>query len=570
MTWRGLTALLLLGSLLAAGGCKPPVNADLILVKGRIVTLDDRFGTVEALAAGDGVILAVGTNEEVQRYVGPETRTIDLHGRLAVPGLIDSHAHFTGIGRALMNIDLRGAASWEDLVQIIAAAAEETRPGEWILGWGWHQDKWERVPQPAVEGYPTHVALSRAVPDHPVLLKHAAGSHAGLVNARAMELAGIDRDTPDPEGGRILRDRRGEPTGVLRETAYRLALDAYTQEVERMDEEQRERLARREIDLANRACLSRGITSLHDAGSSFETVDRMREMARSGRLGVRLYVMLSEENDRLRERIAEYRIEDDAGGRVTVRAVKRWIDGALGSHGAWLLQPYNDLPHSSGLNTMPLDELRETARIAAENDFQLCVHAIGDRGNRESLDIFEETFAAYPGNADRRWRVEHAQHLSPEDVPRFAELGVIASMQGIHCTSDGPWVPERLGAKRCEEGAYVWRKLIDSGAVVVNGTDAPIENVDPIANFFASVTRQTASGEAFYPEQRMTRMEALRSYTIDAAYAAFQEDRKGTLTPGKLADVTVLSRDILKVREDAIPGTEVLYTIVGGEVLYEK
>ena len=566
-TWMTLLAL---GSLLACAGCPDPGNADLVLRNGKIATLDAEIGQVQALAVLDGVVLAVGTDAEIDRYVGPDTRTIDLLGRLAVPGFIEGHAHFTGIGRSLMNIDLRAARSWDEVIEVVAAAAANTPEDQWVLGWGWHQEKWDAPPQPSVEGYPTHEALSRAVPDRPVLLKHAAGGHAGIVNARAMELAGIDRSTPDPPGGRILRDARGEPTGVLRERAYGLALKAQQSSLDRLTTEQRESLARREIELANWHCLSNGITSFHDAGASFETVDRLLEMAESGKLGVRLWIMLSEDNEQLVEHIDEYRIQDAANGHVTVRAIKRWIDGALGSHGAWLLEPYSDLPYTSGLNTMSVDELRETARIAAENDFQLCVHAIGDRGNRETLDIYEETFAAHPGNDDRRWRIEHAQHLSAEDIPRFAELGVIASMQGIHCTSDGPWVPRRIGDARCEEGAYVWRKLFDSGAVIINGTDAPIEDVDPLENFFASVTRETASGEAFYPEQKMTRTEALRSYTVDAAYAAFEEDRKGTLAPGMLADITVVSRDILQVRDAVLPGTEVLYTIVGGKVLYAK
>jgi len=558
-------------ALTALAGCAgAPEPAELILLNGKIVTLDSEAPEVSALAARDGRIVAVGSDTQVERFRGSETRVIDLEGRLAVPGFIEGHGHFTGIGASLVNIDLRGASSWEEVVELVAEAAKLREPGEWIRGWGWHQEKWDSVPDPQVEGYPTHDLLSRATPDNPVLLKHAAGSHAGLVNAKAMELAGIDRSTPDPPGGKILRYADGRPTGVLRENAYELALDLDERaQSERMvDKLEAER--RLELELANKECLSKGVTSFHDAGSDFATVERMRELAEAGRLGVRLWIMLSEDNETLERTIADHRMIGVADDHLTVRAIKRVADGALGSHSAWLLEPYHDLPNSTGLNSTPLDELEQTAHIAAEHGFQLCVHAIGDRGNREVLDIFERVFEGRPDHRELRWRIEHAQHLARDDVPRFAELGVIAAMQGIHCTSDGPWVPQRLGDERAESGAYLWRDLIDSGAVLINGTDAPVEDVDPIQNFYASVTRRMPSGEAFYPEQRMTRMEALESYTRNAAYAAFEEQLKGTLTPGKLADVTVLSADILSVPEEQIPKTEVLYTIVGGEVLYAR
>jgi predicted amidohydrolase YtcJ len=562
---------LCLGAMAVMSGCTArPEPAELILLNGKIVTLEDDQPEVRALAARGGLVVALGGDEEVRRLAGPDTRVIDLDGRLAVPGLIDSHAHFTGIGRSLMHLDLTGARTWEEIVDLVAAAARNAEPGAWVTGWGWHQEKWDSPPATSVEGYPTHELLSRAVPDHPVMLTHASGNHMGIVNARAMELAGIGPDTADPPGGEILRDARGRATGVLRERAWELATDAHDEYEAGMSPDAVEARALREIELADRECLSKGITTVHDAGSTLETVDRLRAVAEAGDLGVRLWVMLRDAPELLEERIADYRIEGAGDGHLTVGAIKCAIDGALGSHGAWLLEPYSDLPETSGMNTMPLEDLERMADLAAEQGFQLAVHAIGDRANRETLDLYERTFRSHPGKRDRRWRIEHAQHLSPADVPRFAALGVIAAMQGIHCTSDGPWVPQRLGPERSREGAYVWRKLIDSGAVVCNGTDAPIEDVDPIPNFHASVTRRMFDGRLFYPEQRMTREEALRSYTINAAYAAFEEDVKGSLRPGKLADVTVLSRDILTVPEERILGTEVLYTIVGGRVLYER
>jgi predicted amidohydrolase YtcJ len=385
-----------------------------------------------------------------------------------------------------------------------------------------------------------------------------------------MELAGIDRTTPDPRGGKILRDSSGEPTGLLRETAETLAEIAHERAQEALTAAQRDALVRREIELADRECLSKGITSFQDAGSDFETIDRLRAMAEEGKIGVRLWVMIREENELLGPRLAAYRMIGAADRHLTVRAIKRAVDGALGAHGAWLLEPYHDQPDSTGHNTSSLESLEETARLAIENDFQLCVHAIGDRANREMLDLYQRTFEAHPDKSGLRWRIEHAQHLSAEDIPRFAELGVLASMQGIHCTSDAPWVPVRLGPSRAEEGAYVWRKLIDSGARISNGTDAPVEDVDPIGSFHATVTRRPAGGEPFFPGQALTRMEALESYTIHAAHAAFEEEIKGSLTPGKLADIVVLSRDILTVPEDRITDTEVVYTIVGGKVMYER
>lgn len=572
MTVHRLPRLALLGPMLALGssaGCTPaPEPADLVLVGGKIVTLEPAQAEVEALAARGGVIVALGRDAEVRRHVGPGTRVIDLAGHLVVPGFIEGHAHFTGIGEAKGGVDLTGAASWDEVVERVFRAAGAARPGGWIVGRGWHQEEWKTPPEPAVEGYPVHAALSRAVPDRPVLLWHASG-HAAVVNARALALAGIQRDSSDPPGGRILRDARGEPTGVLREAAASLARAAYEQERGRRSPEEREADERRKIELADRECLAHGITSFQDAGSSFETVDRLRELAAAGRLGVRLWVMLGEDDAALAARGSSCRILDAGDRHLTVRAIKRYADGALGSHGAWLLEPYDDLPGTSGLNATPREALERTAELALAGGFQLCVHAIGDRANREVLDVYEEVFRRHGGRRDLRWRIEHAQHLAPADVPRFAGLGVIASMQAIHCTSDAGWVVRRLGPRRSAEGAYVWRKLLDAGAVVSNGTDAPVEEVDPLRNFYAAVTRRTPGGEAFQPEQRMTRMEALRAATWSAAYAAFEETVKGSLAPGKLADVTVLSEDILTAPEERILDAKVLYTIVGGRVLHE-
>lgn len=551
-----LAVLLLVGC-----GDEPPGPADLVLLSGRLVTLSEDLerapAEAEALAATDGRIVFVGGNDAASNWIGPDTEVLDLEGRLAVPGLIEGHGHFWSLGESKLQLALESAASWGEIVGQVAAAVEESPPGTWILGRGWHQSKWTQIPDPSVQGLPVHHGLSAVSPDHPVLLTHASG-HMAFVNARAMALAGIDGTTPDPEGGEIVRDAAGQPTGALRETAENLVAVLRDQTLEWNH-------ARRVVSIAAEECLAKGITSFQDAGSSFGLIDVYRQMADQGFLRLRLWVMVGEGNEALAESLSRYRMIDRGDGFLTVRAIKRSIDGALGSHGAWLLEPYEDLPQSIGLNTTSLDVMEETARLAREHDFQLCVHAIGDRANRETLDLFER---ALDGDRGQRWRIEHAQHLHPDDVPRFAELGVIASMQAVHCTSDGPWVPDRLGDERSAEGAYVWRKLIDSGAVVTNGTDAPVEDVDPIASFHAAVSRRMENGEVFQEHQRMTREEALRSYTLDAAYSAFEEDRKGSLEVGKLADVTVLSRDVMTVPEEEIPGTEVLYTIVGGRVAY--
>ena len=543
--------------------------ADLVVTGGKIVTVDGTKPQVAALAAREGRIVAVGSDEEIAALVGPQTRVIRLGGRLAVPGFIEGHAHFVGLGQSLMNLNLKVARSWDDIIRLVGQAAENAPPGRWIIGRGWHQNKWDAPPDRHFDGYPTHEKLSEVSPNNPVLLTHASG-HMCFANARAMKLAGVDRTTTEPPGGEILRDENGDLTGVFRETAAGLIHRARSRSLASRSVAQRRDELDQAIQLAVDECLARGVTTFQDAGSSFALIDRFKQWASDGRLGLRLWVMAREDNAALARNLAAYRMIGYGENRLTVRAIKRAIDGALGTHGAWLLQPYDDLPSSAGLNTATLDSLRRTAQLAVAHDYQLCVHAIGDRANRETLDLYEETFGANPNKKDLRWRIEHAQHLHADDVPRFGSLGVIASMQGNHCTSDAPYVVARLGLRRAQQGAYVWRSLLEGGAIVTNGTDAPVEDVDPMGSFYAAVTRRLAGGATFFPEQCMTREEALKSYTLDCAYAGFEEDLKGSLTPGKLADVVVLSKDIMTVPEDEILTTRVDYTIVGGEVVFER
>ena len=559
----GAVVVVLAGGMLLAVPSQK--QADLLLVNGKVVTMDPARPKATALAIVGDRILAVGTDAEIDRLRGEGTRVIDLAGKTASPGFIDGHAHFVGIGDARIALDLRGAASWDEVVARVASVAAKARPGEWILGRGWHQKEWATPPSPNVEGFPLHASLSAATPKNPVLLSHASG-HAAFANAVALERGGVGRETKSPDGGEILRDAAGEPTGLLRETAEDLVSAALQKDLARRTPAEVTADLDRRIDLAVEECLRKGITSIHDAGSSLDVVARYRQRAEAGTLGVRVYAMLSSSNAELEREAARVRVVGAGRNHLTVRAVKRLADGALGSRGAWLLSPYADA-RGTGLCTTPMKELERTAEIAAANGFQLGTHAIGDRANREVLDVYARVLGRYP-KADLRFRIEHAQHLDPADVPRFGKLGVLAMMQGIHCPSDAPFVVARLGETRAREGAYAWRRLLDAGARIGNGTDAPVEDVDPIASLHASVTRQPKKVPAFFPEQRMTRMEALRSYTVANAYAAFEEELKGTLSPGKLADVVVLSKDVSTVPDEEILTTEVLTTIVGGKVAY--
>lgn len=544
----------------------PP--ADLVLRGGRIVTLDDDVPEAQALAARDGTIVAVGSNADIAWHIGSSTQVIELHGQFTMPGFIEGHGHFTYIGENKINLDLLNTTSWDQIVEIVAQAVQKARPGQWIVGLGWHQDKWTATPQPNVEAFPTHESLDRVSPNNPVVLEHASG-HASFVNSKAMELSNITRTTPNPSGGEILKDTNGNPTGLLRENALDLVgRDAGEPQPTAGEAEAR---ARQVLELADQEVISKGITSFQDAGAPYEVIDRIRRMIDEGAMHVRLWVMVSTDNNAtLAPGLDRARVVGYGDKRLTVRAIKVAIDGALGTRGAWLLEPYSDKPDSTGLNTISIDSIKETAQLAIDHNYQLATHAIGDRANREVLNIYEEAFKKNGRNGkELRWRIEHAQHLSAADIPRFGQLGVIASMQTVHATSDAVFVPARLGDKRAAEGAYVWQKLMKSGAVVNNGTDAPVEDVDPILNYYAAVTRRVSNGSIFYGHQKMSRMEALRSYTIQNAFAAFEENIKGTISIGKLADIVVLTKDITKVPEEEIKQAKVAYTIIGGKVAYK-
>jgi predicted amidohydrolase YtcJ len=544
-------------------------RADLILVNGAVVTVDSARPRAEAVAVRGDKIVAVGSNAEVRKLAGPATRVLDLKGQLLIPGFIEGHGHYTGLGESMLVLDLTTASTWDDIVAMVGKAAQTARPGEWIVGRGWHQEKWTRVPQPNVQGVPTHASLDAVSGDHPVILTHASG-HAGFANGRAMQLAGITRTSPDPSGGEIVKDASGDPTGFLKETAQRAVGVARARD-DHMSPADREARFRKVVELAGQEALSHGVTSFHDAGAPFAVIDGYKKLADEGKLPVRLYAMVRREsNARMDSLLPSYKMQGYAHDFLTVRSIKRQIDGAMGPRGAWLLAPYTDLPTSSGLALESPADIEETARIAIKHGFQVNTHAIGDRANREVLDIYERTFKANPGKTDLRWRDEHAQHIDPADIQRFKTLGVIASMQGIHTISDGPWVAKRLGEERARRTSYPWRSLWDAGVVITNGTDVPVEKIDPIPSFWGSVARKTSEGTVFLPEQRVTREEGLRAYTLNNAFAAFEEKTKGSITVGKLADLVVLTKNIMTVPEDEIPTARVAMTILGGKIVYEK
>ncbi len=550
--------------------CTQKETADLILLNGKILTVDATNPQVAAIATKGDKILALGTDAAINQYKGATTKIIDLKGQLAIPGLIEGHGHYMRLGHTLMQLDLRYAKSWDEIVEMVAEAVKEAKPGDWILGWGWHQDKWEKVPFESHEGLPIHHALSAISPDNPVMLSHTSG-HGEYINAKAMKMAGITKETANPLGGEIVRDAQGNAIGMLREAAAQLIDDVYNAYEKSRPAAELEKEHRLQVALAAQEALENGITSFQDMGSSFEEVALLKTMAAEGNLPVRLYMAIHDPTEIMAEKLAEFRMVGYGNNYLTNRCIgEKVLDGALGTHGGWLLEPYVDLPHSSGFNVTPVEEIEKSAKLAVKHDYQLAIQGIGDKATRVLLDIYEQTFNENPNQSDWRWRIEHAQVIHPDDLKRFKDLDVIAGIQGVFACSDGSWVASRLGEERTQERGYLWRTLIDEGIRVMNGTDPPVEDIDPIASFHCSVSRVLGNGEIFQPEQRMTRAQALKSYTIDNAYAAFEEDLKGTLEVGKLADITVFSRDIMTVSEEEIPGTEVVYTIVGGEVKYEK
>lgn len=567
---KNLQILLILFSIIIyTSSCSEKESASMILINGKIATMDKKNPTAEAIAFQDDRIILIGSTAEIEALKNEQTKVIDLKGNFAMPGFIEGHGHFSGLGKSLINLNFLKSKNWQEIVDMVAEAAKTAKPGEWIEGRGWHQEKWNEIVERNVHGYPYHDELSAVSPDNPVLLRHASG-HGVFANKKAMELGGITAETLSPIGGEVVRDGSGEAIGMFEERAMSLVYSAFREYEKTLSQEDLEKRWYKAIELAQEECLKKGITSFQDAGSSYLEVDRYTKLAEEGKFDLRLWAMLRHSYDEMNGNLKQFPIIDAGNHFFTCRSIKTEVDGALGSYGAWLLKSYNDKQNFVGQNTTTIEEVTNIARLAADNDLQLCVHAIGDRANREVINIFENNIKANP-EKDWRWRIEHAQHLDPEDIPRFKEWGIIASMQGIHCTSDAPFVVDRLGEERAREGAYPWRSLLDAGVLIANGTDAPVEDVDPIESFYASVTRKRAdTGMEFFTEQKMTREEGLYSYTLGNAYAGFEEKDKGSLEVGKLADMTVLTKDLRDCEDGEILEAEVVYTIVGGEVKFSN
>lgn len=546
--------------IILSSSCKKSNYADLIIYNGIIHTVDSLNTNVESVAVKNDKIIEIGKYLNIKKLVGEKTKTIDLDGNTMIPGLIEGHGHIMGVGYNQLNLDLLNTNSYEEIIEIVKEKANNIPKGSWILGRGWHQDKWTSTPEKLIKGFPTHDKLSEAIPNHPVYLRHASG-HASLANKKAMEMFEINKKSKDPDGGEIFRDISGNPTGIFNETAQgKIKPPSYS-----FDEQIKA------LKLANKHALENGITSFHDAGSDFNDIQAYKTLSENNELNIRLYVMLNGRNDSLLNYY--YKNGPEIGlynNHLTIRSIKLYADGALGSRGAWLIDDYEDAEGEYGHVVTPIEILKKVTRDGYNNGFQICTHAIGDRANKEVLDIYEDVFNDNT-YYDHRFRIEHAQHIDLKDIPRFNQLGVIAAVQGIHMASDRPWAIGRLGEQRIIDSAYPWQKLIGNGAIVVNGTDAPVEPLNPIASFYASVSRKTLNKTpigGYEPDEKMSRYEALKSYTINAAFAAFEENIKGSIEVGKLADFTVLSQDIMSVPEDSILNTKIEMTVVGGKIVY--
>ena len=582
--WLAFAALVILtGAACQSSRSGADPEGWLLLTNGHFFTADPQHPEASAVLIHEGKIVGVDGSCTSPECLAAKPQVIDLQGAFVMPGFIEGHGHFSSLGRSLQNLNLMGTKSWPEIVRMVDEKAKTTAPDAWIEGRGWHQEKWTTSPGRTVNGYPYHDSLSLVSTANPVVLYHVSG-HGLIANAKAMDLAGISRETPDPVGGRLVRDVQGNLTGVFEENAMALIEKPFDAWKKQQPEAEQVAAFERTIALATQECLAKGITSFQDAGSDFWELAQYRRLAESGQLGLRLWAMIRQPQPADYPQLADFPQIGLGNGFFTCRAVKAYLDGALGSYGAWLLAPYTDKPDSYGQNTTPIAAITALAAECRRQHLQYCVHAIGDQANREVLNVFEQTFRQYPvtneevqkfgfqgdnGHPGFRWRIEHAQHTDPADQPRFAQWGVIASVQAIHCTSDAPFVVKRLGFARAQTGAYAWRRLLDQGARLANGTDTPVEDVDPLPCLYAAVTRQRAEGgDSFFPENCLTREEALLSYTRWNAYAAFEEATKGSIEPGKYADFVVLSTDLLRCAPKDILQAKVLQTYINGQLKY--
>ena len=531
-------------------------KADMIIVNARIYTVDDNRPVVSALAVQDGRVLFAGSDREARSLAGPRTRVIDAVGRTIIPGMVDAHAHLLGLGHSLRNVQLAGSRSYDEVIARTVARAREMKPGEWVVGRGWDQNLWPD------KQFPSHEALSRALPNHPVVLTRVDG-HAVLANAMAMRLAGITAATKDPAGGRVVRAANGLPTGVFVDNAENL--------VGRVIPDASPAQTRTAILAAVAEANRWGLVGIHDAGASRGTIDIYESLARQGQFNLRNYVMIGDDSADIRHYMARGPQSGLYDGRLWIRSIKMYSDGALGSRGAALLAAYSDDAANTGLLVSAPAHIQRVATAALRRGFQVNVHAIGDRGNRIVLDAVDAALRTVPV-AGHRFRIEHAQVIAPSDIPRFAALGVIPSMQASHQTSDMRWAEVRVGPDRIK-GAYAWRSLLNTGVIIPNGSDFPVEEVNPLISFHAAVARQDETNwpaGGWYAGQVMTRNEALKSMTIWPAFAAFQENMMGSLAPGRYADFVVLDRDIMQVPASDILKTQVMSTFIGGRSVYER
>ncbi len=555
-----LSVVILSAFLLSAAKPKLPA-ADLVLKNGNIYTVNDARPKSEAVAIKGDRIIFVGSNRGAQNYVDRNTRVIDLNGKTVVPGMTDAHHHLFGVGFREITLNLEGITSLEDFLAKVKARVDQARPGEWITGRGWIETFWK----PPV--FPTRADLDKVAPNNPVFLDRADG-HGAVANSAALKIARIDRNTPDPFGGEVSKDKQsGEPTGML--------LDAAQDLVQRHIPGPTPEEAERALLLGVKRNVELGWTQVQDAGGSYAEVALFRKLYGEGKIKLRIYKALSAPGKEAQQLFSEGPITGEYGHRLTVRAVKLYVDGSLGSRSTALLEPYADKPDTSGFLTIKEEDLRSFLEEALRKGVQIETHAIGDRGNRFILDAYEKAFKAVPMRERRirepRWRIEHSQIINPADIPRFGKLGVIPSMQPSHAIGDLHFAPSRLGIKRLA-GAYAWASLIKSGSIIPGGSDAPVERGEPMIEFYAAVARKDMkgfSGAGWHPEEAVTRQQALKMFTIWPAFAAFEEKLRGSIEVGKLADFTILSADIMKISEMEILNARCVMTVIGGEIVYE-
>jgi predicted amidohydrolase YtcJ len=551
----GRTPLFVLAALLAAlaGPSFAEDGADLLLQHGVFYPVQPPGRVEGTLAVRDGRIVYLGPDAGAERFRNSRTKVVDLAGRTVTPGLIDAHSHLLGLGRALAEVDLTAAPTYDEVIRRVREAAAKVPAGTWVFGRGWDQNLWPG------QQFPTHEALSAAVPDHPVWLGRVDG-HAALLNAKALQALKIDASTKDPSGGRILRDAAGRPSGVLVDNAMNVSggLPGATREQNM-----------RWLGDGARHCLALGLTTVTDMGIDAGEVAAYQDLRKAGKLPIRAAVFLTD-NDALLADWFRRGPEIDPEARLTIRGVKMYADGALGSRGAALIEPYSDDPGNVGLLVTPGAHMEDVARRAVAAGFQVGIHAIGDRGSLVALDAMEKALGG--PRPEARFRLEHTQVVRVQDLERMARLGIIASMQPTHATSDMPWADERLGDGRLER-AYAWRKVLDDGGRLALGSDFPVESADPRLGLYAAVTRQDLKGNppgGWLPGERLTREEALRGFTLDAAWSLFLEKEVGSLEVGKRADLVVFARDIMTVPEAEIPRVDIDMTVVDGQIVHER